>query len=192
MSIHSTTTTATLGILTLWFSKLRLGQVDNFISASLRTFTSTRLLTFLQLNADSLYILDDVNRIYGHALLVYLLIGLPSNAILVMLLLFQPLTVPTATILATVALLQSLILFGIHLSAALIIGLLHKPVKKLSQVSIHSPMIKEHLYLHLKLASYLEQFTPNNAYLSKSTVKYGTFGSITYSSFGKVRKWQHN
>src|SRR5699024_957049 len=68
-------------------------QVERFVTIRKPTlFDAFSMYQFLLVNNLSLLLLKDINKIYGRGLIAFLLIGLPTNAILVMLITFHPLS----------------------------------------------------------------------------------------------------
>ncbi|KAH9394823.1 hypothetical protein TYRP_004883 [Tyrophagus putrescentiae] len=63
----------------------RVAQAINCDELDSKLFSKT-LTTYYVLNADSLRFLEDVNRVYGWALAVCIIVNLPSNAFFVIIL----------------------------------------------------------------------------------------------------------
>ena len=182
IGLKSFTAVGTFGILILHFcfSALRMEDVY-FNSFSPSDFSNHLLNKFLCLNEFAIKCLKDVNRLYGPALFVFILFGMPTNAKMVISLLTQRLSPQNKLIIIILALFQLSVIFVIHFFSALITVKLHQPAKTFFKISFASKRIKS-IKMKLKLCRYIEQFCSNNTY----SVTYGKYGKISYVSIGKV------
>ncbi len=125
---------------------------------------------------------SDCNRVYGVVTFAFILSNIPSNAILVvMLLTVRP--APGAFV-VLVLLVQSFFLLFVLVVGAQIGPLFAGPAKPIIRLTFSS----SHLWTvwtlgsRLKLTFYIEQFHSGNQY----TANYGKYGKITFASSGKV------
>src|SRR5699024_6742976 len=99
------------------------------------------------------------------------LVGMPTNAMMLMVLLTQPLSLFKKFILLTLVIFEMLFLFVVHFFSAHITLKLHRPAKSLIAVLMVGKKIGP-LEHKLKLMRYIETFHTKNPY----TVSYGKFG----------------
>ncbi len=175
----------------------RLSQIHYFLrrlSFSHFKFPKT-LTTFYAMNAESLRFLVDVNRVYGWALAVCILVNLPSNAFFVIILSLERFRYPFKSFLMlTIVFLQFSYLFLVHFWVALLGVKMHEPVKVLwkyfyseearnrgSRSNFKST--RNQIKSRWKLMAYIEQFSTANRY---SLFSYGKWGPVTMTSFTKV------
>lgn len=183
--IESIIIMGTFAVLAMTFSYVRCNQMVRFTSPYPAHFTSTQISQFLHLNGVSLRILANTNAIYGNALAVFLMMGIPTSAIdLLLLLLFTSSSLSMTLIRFILFTFLSFGDFGVHFNAILLFLKFHKPVKRMIQVYYRHGNL--HLSLKLKLVRYIELFTLNNRFLRPNTFNYGSFGNIQFRSFGKV------
>lgn len=114
------------------------------------------------------------------ALLCSNLVVLPTNAIMVMLLVLVPLRRSLVFVLAIIIAFEILIVFIMHLRMAYVAVKLHLPAKKLMHLFVHQEHFND-VIEKLKLSEHIERFHCTNSY----TVCYGKIGKLSFASFGK-------
>lgn len=182
IGIRPLTIVAHFGVIIMLMGALRLTQISRFINSLTPSNLKHRLNlpSFLKRNDFTVRLAPDINRIYGKAIFAFLLVGLPTNSILIMMLANRHLlSISVQLIFLVIVLFQVFFLFIIHLSSALIVLKIHRPVKRLMSISIGYRGLS--LSWKLKLTRYFEQFHSTNQF----TVNYGNAGKITIHSFSK-------
>lgn len=181
IGIRPLTIVAHFGVIIMLMGALRLRQVSRFINSLTPSNLKYRLNlpSFLKINDFTVRLAPDINRIYGKAIFAFLLVGLPTNSILMMMLANRHLSLSVQLIFLVVVFFEIFFLFIIHLSSALIVLKLHQPVKRLMSISLGYRGLS--LSWKLKLTRYFEQFHSTNQF----TVNYGNAGKITIHSFSK-------
>ncbi len=197
LAIHTISLMALLSVIAILCIFSRLSQIHYFLQRlSISDFQfSKTLTTYYVLNADSLRFLVDVNRVYGWALAVCIIVNLPSNAFFVIILSLERFRYPFKSFLMlTIVLIQFFYLFLVHLGAALLGVKMHQPVTVLwkcfyadvGKKARHNGKLKStrnQLKRKWKLMTYIEQFSTANRY---SLFSYGKWGPVTLVSLTKV------
>ena len=205
LAIHTISLMALLSVIAILCIFSRLSQIHYLLqrlSFSHFQFSKT-LTTYYVLNADSLRFLEDVNRVYGWALAVCIIVNLPSNAFFVIILSLERFRYPFKSFLMlTIVLIQFFYLFLVHLGAALLGVKMHQPVTVLwkcfyadvGKKARHNGKLngklkstRNQLKRKWKLMTYIEQFSTANRY---SLFSYGKWGPVTLVSLTKVCHFQ--
>lgn len=190
--------TGVLGLVVALISAIKLKQVEEYVKETISAIStsSTRksslspvsissfLNRFLTQNDISLRWLSDVNRIYGVAILGYMLINMPLNAILMMMLLMGKLKRSLIMVVVILAATQMLIIFVINLFCAILSRQLHRPAKCILRLSIRESegRLRWLSRVRLKMAFYIERFHTKNEF----TVTFGKVAKINFPNFGRV------
>ena len=127
------------------------------------------------------------NKVYGMALVVYLLINCPINAYLLMTTLIGH--IPRIQLLAITPffLQQTICIFIFHFIATIYTKKLHRPVKNIIHIYIHCLNPNEILMFRLRLSHYIETFHTKKRY----GVTYGNYGLVTLAGITKVCNFGH-
>ena len=176
-----------LGIVMQLVAFIKMGQLKQYVD-SLRVGTFRwRHFAFFNGQIDiSLSFLADVNRLYGTAIAVFLLLQCPLNGLLAVALLSSDsesrrrstLSGDLLALAYTVLSLQWLFIFIIHFFCIKVSKQLHSPAKRMLRLFVRSRGVYR-VTERLKMVAYFEQFHTKNVF----TVTYGRFGKITYESF---------
>ena len=170
-------------IVFLKFAQMRtfLGRLNSrsFNSRSFTVFNRAMRREMIRWNSDC-------NRVYGVVTFVFILSNIPSNAIMVVMLLLTVRPTPGAFV-VLVLLVQSFFLLFVLVIGARIGPLFAGPAKPIMRLTFASSQIWNvwnfwTLGSRLKLTFYIEQFHSGNQY----TANYGKYGKITFASSGKV------
>jgi len=133
---------AILGILIIVISNCRLNQMCQFVVANSNQpkFSSSKIHQFLRHNVAFMHFLADVNRLYGRGYFAYLLFNCPSNASILILLLFQSASIKPLLLLILLSLfsVQVFFVFILHGFMAFQFRKIHKPPIWLFSVLIKS------------------------------------------------------
>lgn len=210
-----------LGVTLMRMFRVRLSQIANLVEDLHRRSSSRRgrkknsrdsqsplhqqllLNSFLRANDFTVKVIPDISAIYGRALFALLLVGLPSNAILVMLLVSSrrvgQLTITIRVLFTVIYLFEVVFIFLVHTSLSLIVIKTHAPVRRMMALFAvscfcccgaqsrreewHTSSIKwkQDLKAKLKLTRYFEQFHSRNQF----ALNYGGCGKITIRSFSR-------
>ena len=146
-------------------------------------FSVTFINMFLNLNAQSLAAITDINAIYGKAFLAFILVAYPYNAMLVMRMAITQANMVVKLFLASIWSQQVFFMFVIHLFAVILARRFHRPANRLIKVEIVSRKLGRDVRTRLKLDRYIEQFHAKRQY----GLTYGKCGDVTFQSFGKVQ-----
>lgn len=154
-------------------------------------FTPRKFDTFFKKIDSFLVLLADANRVYGAAFFVYIVINMPLNALLIMMLnktgqiVGRVLRIGSAVYVVV----QLFLIFAVTCFFAKVSTKFHKTVKRVIRSSVEGLTVNEKsttpfwpLKSRLKLARYIETFHTSKQF----TLKYGQYGSVTFSSIGKV------
>lgn len=176
---HIFTTFTTLFMLCMTMLFIKLKQMNRFINVFRPIdFWPVHFHFFQCHNVEVLYYLQDFNRLYGMALFYSNLVILPSNAIMVMLLVLVPLRRSLVFILSVIVAFEIIFVFMMHLRMAYVAVQLHRPTKKLMHIFVYQKHFKNFAN-QLKLSEYIERFHSLNSY----TVCYGKIGKLSFGSF---------
>lgn len=183
MMMHPFVLTSNLTILVLTAFTIRLWQMEQLVRPNsqnkVQHFTGRFLYQFQLLTIQSLSYIQSVNTIYGQALLLVLLVGLPTSAIFIMVL-----STYSIEIIFKVAILLAVgfslfLMFILHYYIVKLSCKMHKPAKYLLSANCQRQSSVNNRD-KLRLANYLEQF-----HTTKSYTSYGPYGSCTLVSLQK-------
>ncbi len=174
-----------LGVVSNWILYRKIGQVSAFIGSIVPClFKPFHLNCFLWFNIEYLQFIADSNRVYGRALFYYNIISYPSNAAIMMFLLWDNKASTLFQLMAAFSAIdQILIIFIFHLMAAQMTIKFHRPVKQMRKVYLYSKFLVR-LRTRLKLANYLERFHLDSD--KQYGLSYGQWQLITFQTYGKV------
>lgn len=166
---------------------LKFAQMRTFLGRlNSRSFNSRTFTVFNRAMREMIRWNSDCNRVYGVVTFAFILSNIPSNAIMVVMLLLTVRPTPGAFV-VLVLLVQSFFLLFVLVIGARIGPLFAKPAKAIMRLTFASSQIWNvwnfwTLGSRLKLTFYIEQFHSGNQY----TANYGKYGKITFASSGKV------
>lgn len=169
-------------------------------------FTPANLTTYLRRVNGFLVTLADANRVYGLSLFAFILLNMPLNALLIRMLSIGQIAHGNLRAISGVyVFIQLAFIFAMTTFFAKISLMLHAPVRDVMGCSVEGSLSykdKNGLNLRrknglknsknasfwrlagrLKLSRYIETFHTREQF----TVKYGSYGSVTFGSLGKVR-----
>lgn len=172
-----------MGILLQTMAYIKVNQLNEYVyQLKSTTFTYRQFHFYNKEIAFALVFLADVNRIYGTAIQLFLLINCPLNSLLMVALFMDVFANHLLVLVYIILAIQMTFIFVIHFFCITVCTKFHTPAKAFIYLFVHSKLVKFYCVRErLKLANYIEQFHTKNVF----TVTYGRYGKITYQSFFK-------
>lgn len=140
------------------------------------------ILRFLTHFHQTLKHLFQCNKVYGSALVAFLIVNCPINAYLSMSALTGKIPHIHLLLVGPFLLQQVICLFAFHFVVAFYSKRLHQPVKNVIHAYIHYLKQKKILLFRFRLAHYIEAFHNKNRY----GMTYGNYGLVTFGGITKV------
>lgn len=177
MLMHPFVLTFNLAILVLTAFSIRLWQIEQLVRSNTRNrvehFKYRFLYEIQQLTVQSLLYLDSVNAIYGKALLLVLLVALPTSAIFIIVSLTYAIEIIFKVSILLAVGFSLFLMFIVHYYFVTLSWKMHKPAKYLLSGKCQEPSSAT-WRAKLRLATYIEQFHTSNPFTT-----YGRYGSCT-------------
>lgn len=175
--------TGMLGLLVIIIAHFRMVQMQKLATYhDAQKYHENILIFFLLKNVEFISILRSINHTFGQVYFSFLVLNCPSNAFLIISLLFSRKTNFSMQVMFfTITITQIFFIFIVHYIIACQFCRIHSPAIFFFSVMIKAKAIKS-FFVKMKLAHYLERFHTNNQY----GFALGKCGTISYSSFGKV------
>lgn len=170
-----------LGVTVQAVAFIKVVQLNVYVFRLSVTNFRWRHFTFFQGQINfALTFLDDINRLYGAAIPVFLFLHCPLNGVLAVALLMGAINRHLLALAYIILTIQWAFILGIHFFCITICKRLHLPAKHFLKLFVnYRGSCFQHIKRRLKMTTYLEQFYTQNVF----SVTYGRFGKITYSSF---------
>ncbi|KAI2804019.1 hypothetical protein BLOT_008160 [Blomia tropicalis] len=165
---------------------LLLNQIRNLLYPKrLKRPSRSAYRSFLKHMNETMYLFSVANSSFGKAMFAYMIVNCPINCVIVVAILNGvPNSFISLFINSIYALHQFLCIFIIHIFIVNVNGKIHRPVKRITHLSVCDQKLTKFSRIKMKIHNYIMAFHTKKKY----GITYASFGLISMSSFVKPKK----